>query len=83
PALPGLVPRPSRLVGPGVRTLARRLEGEVPSDLELVADTRRADPQHMASLGAGRLLGGEEEDPVRTSPYYLGTVIAPPASRAR
>jgi len=81
-ALPGLVPRPSRLVGPGVRTLARRLEGEIPSDLDLVADTRRAEPQHMAALGAQRLLEGAE-DPVAASPYYLGTVAAPAANDGR
>ena len=79
PALPGLVPRPSRLVGPGVRTLVRRLEGEVPDDLDLVPDSRRADPLHMAALGAQRLLLGSE-DPVTASPYYLGTVAAPPAA---
>ncbi len=78
-AIPGLVPRPCRLVGPGVGVL-RRSMGEVPpGDMECIAGSERAAPEHLLTLGARRLEEGGE-DPVATRPFYLGTMETPPAS---
>jgi tRNA threonylcarbamoyl adenosine modification protein YeaZ len=79
-AIPGLIPRPCRLVGPGVGAV-RRAMGEVPpGDMECISGSDRAAPEHLFLLGARRLEEGGE-DPVTTRPFYLGTMEAPPAAR--
>lgn len=75
-AIPGLVPRPCRLVGPGVGILRRSMGGVPPGDVECISGSERAAPAHLCALGARRLEEGGE-DPVSTRPFYLGTLEAP------
>lgn len=76
PAVPGLIPRPCRLVGPGLGSLRKRLDHDLPADLFLVKGSERAAPEHLLQLGAQVLLFSSD-DPVETLPYYLGTMEAP------
>ncbi len=80
-AIPGLVPRPCRLVGPGLGAVRRAMDAVPPGDMEFVTGSDRPAPVHLLALGGRRLEEGGE-DPVTTSPYYLGTMEAPPAARA-
>lgn len=75
-ALPGLVPRPCRLVGPGVEVFIDRLGDLPPEDLELIIGSDRPAVGHLLRLGAKSLMGGGE-DHIRVTPYYLGTIEAP------
>jgi len=75
-AIPGLVPRPCRLVGPGVGVLRRSMGGVPPGDVECVSGSERAAPGQLFALGARRLVEAGE-DPVTTRPFYLGTLEAP------
>ena len=75
-AIPGLIPRPCRLVGPGIAALGKQLEETIPDDLELVTDSECPDVEYLLQLGARNLqLGGE--DHTRMAPFYLGTLATP------
>lgn len=76
-ALPGLIPRPCRAVGPGVVRLSGAVDGIPPSDLEVVTGTGFPEASALLRAGARRLQEGGE-DPTRVEPLYLGT-MEPPA----
>lgn len=81
-ALPALVPRPCRIVGPGVESLHQALADALPDDLDLVAGTGRPDTIVLARLGVRMLTGEQESDPTDIEPYYLGTLGPLPESRS-
>ncbi len=75
-ALPGLIPRPCRLVGPGIASLGKQLEETTPDDIELVTDSECPDVKYLLQLGARNLqVGGEDHS--RMTPFYLGTIDTP------
>ena len=74
-AIPGLVPRPCRLAGPGVGSFLTSLDHDLPDDMELITGSDRAAPEHLLRLGAGVLLTGGE-DILSILPFYLGTMEA-------
>lgn len=75
-ALPGLVPRPCRLVGPGLAAFIRHLDQTPPEDIELVEGSEHPSPVELLRLGARSLqLGGE--DHLSMTPFYLGTLDTP------
>ena len=76
-AIPGLVPRPCRLAGPGVERFLASLDHELPDDLEPITGSDRAAPEHLLSLGAEALLAGGE-DILKKLPFYLGTMESAP-----
>jgi tRNA threonylcarbamoyl adenosine modification protein YeaZ len=76
-ALPGLIPRPCRAVGPGVDRLSSTLNTEPHNDLELVTGTGYPEVAALLRAGARRLERGGE-NPARVEPLYLGT-MEPPA----
>ena len=81
-ALPGLIPRPCRLVGPGIATLLKQLEETTPDDLELVTDSECPDVEYLLQLGARNLqVGGEDHS--RMTPFYLGTLDTSKQRRQR
>lgn len=75
-ALPGLIPRPCRLVGPGLGAFSSHLEEAPPDDLELVTGSERPAAGQLLRLGASALQIGGEDHAVMT-PFYLGTIGAP------
>ena len=72
-AVPGLVPRPCRLAGPGVGAFLAGLDHDPPDDVEVITGSDRAAPEHLLRLGAGTLVAGGE-DPLKSLPFYLGTM---------
>jgi tRNA threonylcarbamoyl adenosine modification protein YeaZ len=76
-AIPGFVPRPCRLVGPGVGAFQVALDHEPPDDVEIISGSERAGPVHLLKLGAVDLIDGGE-DLLQTLPFYLGTMEAAP-----
>ena len=76
-AIPGLVPRPCRLAGPGVDRFLASLDHDLPDDMELIAGSDRAAPEHILTLGTEALLTGGE-DILKILPFYLGTMEAAP-----
>jgi tRNA threonylcarbamoyl adenosine modification protein YeaZ len=72
-ALPGFVPRPCRLAGPGVGSFLAGFDLDPPDDMEIMTGSERADPEHLLRLGAAALLEGGE-DLLQTLPFYLGTL---------
>jgi len=76
-ALPGLIPRPCRLVGPGVAVLVAQLGEDLPGDLEAAVGSDRPGALSLAGLALERLAAGGD-DLERIEPYYLGTLPAPP-----
>lgn len=81
-AVPGLVPRPCRLVGPGVDTFLAGLEGDPPHDMEVVTGSARAEPADLLDLGTAALKA-EEVELLQTLPLYLGTMEAAPRHPGR
>lgn len=75
-ALPGLIPRPCRIVGPGTGMLLRKLGQDLPDELEVIEGSERAAPEHLLRLGTRALAAGGE-DPLTALPFYLGTVETP------
>ena len=75
-ALPGLIPRPCRITGPGVGVLLKQMEEEPPEDLDVIRDSVRPDTASLFRLGAGDLQAGGE-DPTGVEPLYLGKIVAP------
>ena len=72
-AVPGFVPRPCRLAGPGVGAFLAGLDHDPPDDMEVITGSDRAAPEHLLRLGVATLLTGGE-DPLQTLPFYLGTM---------
>jgi len=75
-ALPGLIPRPCRLVGPGIAALVKQLEETTPDDLDLVTDSECPDVQYLMQLGVMNLQAGGE-DHSQMTPFYIGTLDTP------
>lgn len=75
-ALPGLIPRPCRIVGPGNGILTKKLEQDLPEGLELIEGSERVSPEHLFKLGALALAAGGD-DPLVALPFYLGTMETP------
>jgi tRNA threonylcarbamoyl adenosine modification protein YeaZ len=75
-ALPGLIPRPCRIAGPGVGVLLKQMEEEPPEDLDVISDSDRPNTASLFRLGAGQIQAGGE-DPTDVEPLYLGNIVAP------
>ena len=75
-AIPGLVPRPCRLVGPGLTAFLKQLDQTPPGDIELVEGSEHPSPGELLRLGARSLQLGVE-DHLSITPYYLGTLDTP------
>ncbi|MFC1628018.1 tRNA (adenosine(37)-N6)-threonylcarbamoyltransferase complex dimerization subunit type 1 TsaB [Gemmatimonadota bacterium] len=79
-AIPGLVPRPCRLAGPGVERFIASFDHDLPDDMELIIGSDRAASEHLLRLGSAALLTGGE-DILKVLPFYLGTMEAAPQRR--
>ncbi len=72
-AIPGFVPRPCRLAGPGIGSFQAGFDHDPPDDMEIITGSDRAAPEHLLKLGATALLNGGE-DLLQILPFYLGTM---------
>jgi tRNA threonylcarbamoyl adenosine modification protein YeaZ len=79
-ALPGLIPRPCRLVGPAVAAFISHHEEPLPGDLELVTGSEHPGLEYLLQLGEENLQPGGE-DRAQISPFYLGTLDTPKLRR--